>query len=75
MDDFKKANINNENNRNQKIKMSEIAEVSEKKRAVESCIKGFVSDSESYSIIAEEKSDLSHFAKANSFRYTLCEKK
>ena len=55
--------------------MNEIAQVTEKKRAVESCIKNLVPDIESYSIAAEEKSDLSHLAKANSFCHTVGKKK
>ena len=55
--------------------MNEIADITEKKRAVEFCIKGLELDIGSYSIDAEEKSDFSLFAKANSFGHTLCEKK
>ena len=64
MDDFKKANINNEKNRKQKLKMNE------KKRAAEPCIKRLQSDIESYSIAAEKKCD---FTGANSFCHTLSE--
>ena len=51
--------------------MNEIAEVIDKKRAVESFIKRLEPDIESCSIAAEEKSDFSILAKANSFRHTL----
>ena len=47
--------------------MNEIAEVTEMKRGVECCIKSLEPDIESYSIAAEEKSDVSLLAKANSF--------
>ena len=73
MEDFKKAKFNDEKNRKRKRKM--IAEVIEKKRAVESCIKSLEPDIEGYSIAAEEKSDLSFLTKANSFRHTLRKKK
>ena len=75
MEDFKKAKINNGKNQKRKLKMNEFAEVTEKKRAVESCMKSFEPDIESYSIAAEEKSDLSLLTKANSFCYTVCERK
>ena len=43
--------------------MIEIAEVTEKRRAVESCIKSLEPDIESCSIAAEEKNDLSFLRK------------
>ena len=55
--------------------MNEIAEVTEMKRGVECCIKSLEPDIESYSIAAEEKSDLSLLAEANSFPHTVCKKK
>ena len=55
--------------------MNEIAEVTEKKRAVESCIKSLEPDIDSLSIAAEEKSDLSLLTKVNSFRHTVRNKK
>ena len=55
--------------------MIEIAEVTENKRAVEFCIKSLEPDIESYGIAAEEKSDLSFLAKANSFPHTFHKKK
>ena len=52
--------------------MIEIAEFTEKKRAVESCIKSLEQNIEGSSIAAEEmKSDTSFLTKANSFRHTL----
>ena len=71
MVDFKKAKVNNEKNRKRKLKMNEIAEATEKKGVVESCIKSLEPDIEIYSIAAEEKSDLSLLAKANSSPYCL----
>ena len=53
MEDFKKAKVNDEKNRKRKLKINEIAEVTEKKRAVEFCIKSFEPDIESYIIAAE----------------------
>ena len=47
MEDLKKAKVTNEKNRKRKLKMNEIAEVTEKKRAVESCIKSPEPDIES----------------------------
>ena len=38
-------------------------------------LKSLESDIESYSIAAEEKSDLSLLAEANSFSHTVCKKK
>ena len=55
--------------------MIEIAKVTEKRRAVESCIKLLQLNIESYSIDAEEKSNLSFLGKANSFCHTLRKKK
>ena len=49
---LKKAKVNNEKSRKRKLKMNETAEVTEKKRAVESCIKSLELDIESYSIAA-----------------------
>ena len=72
---LKRAKVNNEKSRKRKLKMNETAEVTEKKRAVESCIKSLEPDIESYSIAAEEKSDLSLLVKANSFRHTVHKKK
>ena len=69
--DFKKAKVIDEKNWKQNLKMNEIAEVTEKKQAVESCIKSLEPDIDSYSIAAEDKSDLSLLAKGNSFCHTL----
>ena len=73
--DFKKAEVNYEKNGKRKLKMIEIAKVNEKKRAVESFINSLEPDIESYSIAAEQKSDMSFLAKANSFHHTLRKKK
>ena len=51
MEGFKKAKVNNEKNQKRKRKMIEIAEVFEKKRAVESCIKSLEPGIEIYSYI------------------------
>ena len=50
--------------------MIEIPKVTEKRRAVESCIKLLQPNIESYSIDAEEKSKLSIIGKGNSFCHT-----
>ena len=55
--------------------MNEIAEVTEKKWTVESCIKSLEPDIESCSVATEEKSDLLLLPKANCFCQTLCKKK
>ena len=74
VEDFKKAKVNDEKNLNQKHKMIEIVEDTEQKRAVESSIKSLEPNIKSYSIAAEEKSDLSFLAKANSFLHILRKK-
>ena len=61
--------------RKRKMKMEEIAIVTEKKRAVESCINSLNEDIESYSIAEEKEADLSLLTKANSFRVTVQSKK
>ena len=61
--------------RKRKMKMEEIATVTEKKRVVESCINSLNEDIESYSIAAEKEADLSLLTKANSFRVTVQSKK
>ena len=75
MEDFETAKVNDEKNQKQKRKMIEITEATEKKKIFESCIKSLTSDIGSYTIAAENKSDLSFLAKANSFVQTLCKKK
>ena len=57
------------------MKKDEIAQVKEKKRAVESCIESLNKDIENYSIAAEKEADLSLLTKANSFRVTVRSKK
>ena len=61
--------------RKRKMKKDEIAQVKEKKRAVESCIESLNKDIENYSIAAEKEADLSLLTKANSFRVTVRSKK
>ena len=56
------------------LKLEEIAEVKEKKRALEAAIKSFVTDIEEYSIVAE-KENLTLLTEANSFRVTVSQKK
>lgn len=75
LNDRKNEVVEGENNRKRKLKMSEIADVKEKKRVLEACIKSMETDIESYSIAAEEKNDLSLLTKANSFRVTIRSKK
>ena len=50
-----------------KLKGEEIAEVKEKKRALESCIQCLEKDIVDYSLAAEKESNLSLLTKANSF--------
>ena len=57
-----------EKDRKRKLKVEEIAEVKEKKRALET-------DIEKYSFAAEKESNLTLLTKANSFRVTVHEKK
>ena len=61
--------------RKRKMKKDEIAQVKEKKRAVESCIESLNKDIENYSIATEKEADLSLLTKANSFRVTVRSKK
>ena len=58
-----------------KLKGEEIAEMKEKKRALESCIQCLEKDIVDYSLAAEKESDLSLLTKANSFRVTVSSKK
>ena len=58
-----------------KLMGEEIAEVEEKKRALESCIQCLEKDIVDYSLAAEKESDLSLLTKANSFRVTVSSKK
>ena len=62
-------------NDKRKMKMEEIADVREKKRAIESSIKSMEDDVESFSLAAEKESDLTLLTKANSFRITIKSKK
>ena len=55
--------------------MEEIADVREKKRALESSIKSMEDDVESFSLAAEKESYLTLLTKANSFRITIKSKK
>ena len=57
------------------MKKDEVAQVKEKKRAVESCIESLSKDIENYSIATEKEADLSLLTKANSFRVTVRLKK
>lgn len=61
--------------RKRKMKKDKIAQVKEKKRAVESCIESLNKDIENYSIAAEKEANLSLLMKANSFRVTVRSKK
>ena len=72
---FKKAKVNNEKNWKWKLKMNEIAGVTEKTKAVASTIKNLEPDIVGCSIAAEEKIDLLFLDEANSFCYTLCKKR
>ena len=55
MEDFKKAKVNNEKNRKRRLKMNEIVEVTEKKRAIESCTKSLEPDIESSVLLLQRK--------------------
>ena len=55
--------------------MDEIAQVKEKKKALESCIESISIDIEKYSILPRRKLDLSLLTKANFFRVTVLSKK
>ena len=67
MQNFEKTKVNDDKNRKWKHKMIEMA--------FDSFIKRLRPDNGSYSIAAEEKSNLSFFVKINSFHHTLCKKK
>lgn len=71
----KKQQDNNSRNAKRKLKMEEIADVREKKRAIESSIKSMEDDVESFSLAAEKENDLTLLSKANSFRTTIKSKK
>ena len=58
-------------NRKQKLKTDEIAQVKEKKKALELCIESLIIDIEKYIIAAEKEADLSLLTKGNSFRVTV----
>ena len=64
-----------EKDRKRKLKIEEIAEVKEKKRALEAAIQSLETDTEKYSFAAEKESNLTLLTKANSFRVTVREKK
>ena len=64
-----------EKDRKRKLKIEEIAEVKEKKRAREAAIQSLETDIEKYSFAAEKESNLTLLTKANSFRVTVREKK
>ena len=75
LEENKMSVISDEKTRKRKMKSDEIAQVEEKIIALESCIKSLEADIETYSIAAEEKSDLSLLTKTNSFRKTVREKR
>ena len=58
-----------------KLKIEEIVEVKEKKRALEAAIQSLETDIEKYSFAAEKESNLTLLTKANSFRVTVREQK
>ena len=64
-----------ENERKRKLKMEEIADVKEKKRAIGSCIKSLEGDIETYSLAAEKDNDMTLLTKVNSFRVSVRAKK
>ena len=57
------------------LKLDEVVEVKEKKRALEAAIKSLETDIEQYSIAAEKENNLILLTKANSFRVTVRQKK
>ena len=57
------------------LKLEEVVEVKEKKRALEAAIKSLETDIEQYSIAAEKENNLILLTKANSFRVTVRQKK
>lgn len=74
--ELKKAKaVDDERSRKRKLKLEEIAEVKEKKRALESCIESLEADIENYSLAAEKDNDMSLLTKANSFRVTVKSKR
>ena len=64
-----------EKDRKRKLKIEEIAEVKEKKRALEAAIQSLETDIEKYSFVGEKKSSLTSLTKATSLSVIVREKK
>ena len=69
------ATVSQEKSLKQKLKLEEIAEVKEKKRALEAAVKSLETGIEDYSIAAEKENSLTLLTKASSFRVTVHQKK
>ena len=69
-----KANAQ-EKDQKRKLEIEEIAEVKEKKRALEAAIQSLETDIVKYSFAAEKESNLTLLTETNSFRVTVHEKK
>ena len=75
LEEKRNETVSLEKSRKRKLKLEEIAEVKEKKRALEGAIKSLETDIEAYSIAAEKENDMTLLTKANSFRVTVGQKK
>ena len=75
MEKKRNSTVSQKESLKQKLKLEEITEVKEKKRALEAAIKSLKTDIEEYSIAAKKESNLTLLTKANSFRVTVCQKK
>ena len=69
------ATVSQKKSLKRSLKLEEVAEVKEKKRALEAAIKSHETDIEQYSIAAEKENNLILLTKANSFRVTVRQKK
>ena len=75
LDKNRNTTVSQEKSLKRKLKLEEIAEVKEKKRALEAAITTLQTDIEEYSIAAEKENNLTLLTKANSFRVTDRQKK
>ena len=75
MEKKRNATVSKEKSLKRKRNIEEIAEVKEKKRALEAAIKSLETDIEEYSIAAKKENNLTLLTKANSFRVTVHQKK
>ena len=75
MEKKRNPTVSQEKSLKQKLKLEEITEAKEKKRALEAAIKSLETDIEEYSIAAKKENNLTSLTKTNSFRVTVHQKK